>query len=824
MSGLFDLNDDELEAQRQRAESNLADISDQPVPVWQGMQQQGKRLMAGSASASRTIGMSLAPVAMLVDKAANVGDWVGGFARDRPEWDPGPKALNATDWWFEHAVDGVGQNTVDYWTPDAQTNGKAANVLGTVFDVVGRVPQMVGTPGVFLTDAAMSPGTEVVRAGGSTQAALGTSGVSLVANAVGMRMPAAFGSTLATRVATGAGANVAVGGAQNLATQNILEADGLDQLAASYDPLNPQSLLLDGLMGAGFGLAAHAGAPRMTTAQREAVLTARNADHFANRTLPGEPLTTAAGVAHQDALGDAIRQVLAGESVNVEGRVSPGLFDLRPELHGEGFEAAIAGVLRTEGGYVNDPSDHGGETNFGISKRANPDVDVANLTEAKAKAIYRERYWKPINADALPAELQQVAFDAAVNQGVGWTKKALAKADGDPAKFIALREARYREIVAADPTQAKFLRGWINRLGKFRETSDAGIALRERLVKDPEQLALDYAALPDSNGGRVLNTDTARELSPEYLADRTRSADVHEAASDTIKTIYETKLAQPTPEGLEPVVMFTAGGTGAGKTTAINAAGEALGKPEIVYDTNMNTLSSAVDKVEQALAAGREVRIAYVYRDPVEALTAGALPRAQRQAKKFGTGRTVPLREHAKTHAGVRGVMDAIAERYAGDPRVSLIAIDNSKGRGKQEIVELASLPKVEEDSLRERLSEALEAARAAGLDESLYQGFRAGEGQARPEVGAGDGGRTPQGDDGKVSPAETPLDAAKQLAAESPDTHVIDGFDADGNPRYRPLTEALADIEAERAQAEADARAFPAAVNCFLRRGGDAS
>src|SRR3546814_14261932 len=136
----------------------------------------------------------------------------------------------------------------------------------------------------------------------------------------------------------------------------------------------------------------------------------------------------------------------------------------------------------------------------------------------------------------------------------------------------------------------------------------------------------------------------------------------------------------------------------------------------------MTPLSSAVDKVEQALAAGRDVRIAYVYRDPVEALTGGAIPRAERQAVKFGSGRTVPLAEHAKTHIGVRPVMEALAARYADDPRVELAAIDNSHGKGNSRIAELADLPRVEEDSLRERLSEALEEARAAGLDDSLSQ------------------------------------------------------------------------------------------------------
>src|SRR3546814_19874096 len=91
----------------------------------------------------------------------------------------------------------------------------------------------------------------------------------------------------------------------------------------------------------------------------------------------------------------------------------------------------------------------------------------------------------------------------------------------------------------------------------------------------------------------------------------------------------------------------------------------------------MNTVSSAVDKVEQSLAAGRDVRIAYVYRDPVEALTGGAIPRAERQAVKFGSGRTVPLAEHAKPHIGVRPVLEALAARYADDPPVELAAIDN---------------------------------------------------------------------------------------------------------------------------------------------------
>ena len=778
-----------------------------------GTLQSLKGLMRPSAGAGRS--------AMLLASYPNiVADKVQSLVT-------GEETTQRQDAGFEIAED-LGNSAVDFWTPDAATMGTTAKTINMVGNVIGSVPQMIGTPGLFLANSGVDPAAELVRQGVDSDTALAVGGVNLSVTALGMRLPAAFGSNLATRVATGAGSNLALGVGADLASSAALDAGGYEQAAEGYNPADPYARGLDVLMGIAFGAAAHVDAPRLAPSQRDAVLVANNAAHVEQGTMPGTPLAKGADVRHQTALATAIKQSLSGERVDVAGQIKLEDFLLKPELRplqpaaggAVGFDANVAQVLRAEGGYVNDPVDRGGETKFGISKRANPEVDIANLTPEGAAAIYRKKYWDQIKADELPAHMQGTAFDAAVNQGVNWTRNALKRANGSAKHFNDLREAQYRRIVQEDPSQAKFLRGWLNRLGKFKETSPAGESLRTRLVENPEQLATDYAALKDSEGGVILNTDVARELSPEYLADRTRSADVHEAASDFVKTIYERKLAEPTPEGMDRTVMFTAGGTGAGKTTGLMAMGEARGRPEIVYDTNMNTLGSAVEKIEQALTAGRDVQIAYVYRDPVEALTAGALPRAERQAKEFGSGRTVPLAEHAKTHTGVRPVMEALAKKYADDPRVKITAIDNSRGKGKEQVVELADLPHVEQNSLHERLNEALESARSAGLSDSIYRGFKA---VGRPDSGVESNRRPPGGaasnpegrsrsEAGEVTPAPE-LDAAAQLAASLPQLEITldDGTVA-------TAADALARADADIAQAQTDANGFAAAVSCMMR------
>jgi len=130
-------------------------------------------------------------------------------------------------------------------------------------------------------------------------------------------------------------------------------------------------------------------------------------------------------------------------------------------------------------------------------------------------------------------------------------------------------------------------------------------------------------------------------------------------------------------------------------------------KAEMIYDTNMSTFGSAKQKIDDALDAGRGVEINYVYRDPVEALKNGSLTRAKNQSAKWGTGRTVPLKEHLKTHAGARDVIEKVAKEYFDDPRVKIRLIDNSGVKSKP--VTFDKLPKIDENKVSKELKEALD-------------------------------------------------------------------------------------------------------------------
>lgn len=79
------------------------------------------------------------------------------------------------------------------------------------------------------------------------------------------------------------------------------------------------------------------------------------------------------------------------------------------------FDDIFERLIGSEGGYIWDKNDAGGETNWGISKRSYPNVDIKNLTQVGAKKIYLDDFWEPLNGNELFDGVAFQLFDFAVN-------------------------------------------------------------------------------------------------------------------------------------------------------------------------------------------------------------------------------------------------------------------------------------------------------------------------------------------------------------------------------------------------------------------------
>lgn len=149
------------------------------------------------------------------------------------------------------------------------------------------------------------------------------------------------------------------------------------------------------------------------------------------------------------------------------------------------FDEAFDRLLGHEGGYANDSRDPGGETMWGVTARVASANgfrgDMRDLPREKAKQIYRNLYWMPIKADALPEHIRFDVFDAAVNSGpeqaAKWLQRVVgampdgaigpktlqAVAAADPligARFNGVR----LQFMTDQPTWGAFGRGWARRV------------------------------------------------------------------------------------------------------------------------------------------------------------------------------------------------------------------------------------------------------------------------------------------------------------------------------------------------------------------------
>jgi len=100
------------------------------------------------------------------------------------------------------------------------------------------------------------------------------------------------------------------------------------------------------------------------------------------------------------------------------------------------FQECLDLVLKSEGGWVNNPNDPGGETNLGVTKRVwveyvgHPVESLKKLTKEDVAPLYELKYWRPCYCEVLPRGLDFVVFSMGVNAGPGRSVKLLQSAIG----------------------------------------------------------------------------------------------------------------------------------------------------------------------------------------------------------------------------------------------------------------------------------------------------------------------------------------------------------------------------------------------------------
>jgi len=154
------------------------------------------------------------------------------------------------------------------------------------------------------------------------------------------------------------------------------------------------------------------------------------------------------------------------------------------------FKECLDLVLKSEGGWVNNPQDPGGETNLGVTKRVweeyvgHPVESLKKLTKDDVAPLYEQKYWRPCYGEVLPRGLDFVVFSMGVNAGPGRSVKLLQSSIGcvpdgvigpktrelistsNSATLIAKFSESRREYYRALKTFPIFGKGWLARVDR----------------------------------------------------------------------------------------------------------------------------------------------------------------------------------------------------------------------------------------------------------------------------------------------------------------------------------------------------------------------
>lgn len=237
----------------------------------------------------------------------------------------------------------------------------------------------------------------------------------------------------------------------------------------------------------------------------------------------------------------------------------------------------------------------------------------------------------------------------------------------------------------------------------------------DKIARNEKELLSQYK----EKHGKIVNADNFRPLFSEEGYVGSNSAAVQEPSSYLAKKAFTENLKNP-----GKYATFTAGGSGTGKSSALNGLPEysrIKSESAVVLDSNLSNLSSAIKKINQSQEAGKKPVIFYVYRRVKDSFVNGVVKRMIQNPEEGG--RIVPTKIIAQNHIGSL----EIAKKLSGDVRV--FVVDNSLGAGRAKkstidaIIKKANYPSVEKLTA-ELNQEAQKLYRAGKITKEQYEAY----------------------------------------------------------------------------------------------------
>lgn len=337
-------------------------------------------------------------------------------------------------------------------------------------------------------------------------------------------------------------------------------------------------------------------------------------------------------------------------SLNDFERYAP--LDARPGT----YDFAFSRVLEAEGGFADHPNDPGGKTIYGITERSHPRdyravmalYNSGRETEAiqYAYEFYERNYYTPtltaFEEAGIEANWQNtlIAFDFAVNSGVGRVSTLLEETGGDPNEMLAWRREFYGNLIEGNSRLAVFRNGWNNRLIRLEEDINVEYS-NEELGLEPGSTFNAGDVLVRDADGELIHPDRLNVLleNPEYAVrylekylptlDETIAGKESEATQEVALVQKALTTLSEGDQSLNPGVIDGVIGTRADTNTrkAIAAYIEsqreksnAFIQGNIIDDPNPETSETSVDRARVAFYAASSRTGTYQERFTLERL------------------------------------------------------------------------------------------------------------------------------------------------------------------------------------------------------------